>query len=566
MLYRVGQFVLTLRGSLLVLGASWAAIIFVVGPDGEFFINDDWSFFRAFENFVASGRMTSTGWGPSHAPGGPALVVHILWARLFTLIAGQSILVLRLSVLTMGTLGSLAMLILLRRGGCSSLVSLAGALALVANPLYLSQSFTFMSDVTFVALSLYSLLFLGLAVQSRSTWFFVIGLVFCLGAILVRQIGAVIVAAYLWMCIVHPRCRSMGFRKSLTISFLVVFVPWFLYEYVLYMRGGTPLLRHQVIHNMVNNFIGHSWSEYIKFLFCNLSAGLLYCGLFTSPIWILRFKQFLRKRGFVIFLCASLVAFVLVEGGIIAGWLNPPVFFWGNVVVDFGIGPILLKDTYIMKIHRLGHLEPWAYYMWVLVAALGVGIIIGRTRFAFAFPFKNSLDRDKTSFLGGLVFWSALFYLAFILATGFYDRYLIPIMAWLMVWLAAEDPDKQITGKGGTAVAAFMMLGLMGVLSVAGTHDFLEMKRAQHRAQQYVITQMNVDPCSFDGGFEFNGYYCYNVHYKPSEGKSWWWVHEEKALLTLGPLPGYKIERVFPFSRVIGPNGAVYVLTPESNP
>lgn len=562
-LYRFREFVFTLRGSLLVLGVVWAVVVLIVGLGGEFCVNDDWSFVRAYENFVSSGRMPSTGWGPNYAPGGPSLVVHVLWARLFTFAAGQSMTVLRLSVMTMGILGSVGMLILLRRVQCTGVTSLLGALALVFNPLYLSQCFTFMSDITFTALSVYALLFLCLAVQSRSTIVLILGFGFCLGAILVRQIGVVIVAAFLWMCLVHPAGKSMGFVRSLAISVCVVIIPWFIYEFGLLTRNGTNLFSHQVMYNLIKNFTERAWLGYAKFLAFNLIGALAYCGLFTSPVWILRFEQFLRKKGFVVFLGIAISALVLVEIGILTRWLNPPVFFWGNVVLDFGIGPILLKDAYILKIHRLGHLEPWAYYAWVFVAVLGVGIIVGRTRIALAWLFKSRSERAHTSFAAGLTFWSALIYLALICVSSFHDRYLIPLIAWLLVWLAAEDPERRSTGKHWPAAAALAMVGLIGILSLAGMRDFMEMKRAQYKAQQYVTTQMGLDPCSLDGGFEFNGYHCYNSAYAPTRGRSWWWVHEEKAVLSLGPLPGYRIQQVFPFNRVLGPHGGVYVLTPE---
>jgi hypothetical protein len=566
LLNRVFSSVLTLMGSLAALALVWAAAIFLVGPRGEFFVNDDWSFVKAFESFVASGRVTSTGWGPNYAPGGPALLVHLLWGRLFTLFAGQSITVLRISVLVMGILGSLGMLVLLRRAGCAALPSLMGALAVVVNPLYLSQSFTYMSDVTFAALSVYALLFLLLAAQTRSLWLLAAGFGVCLAAILVRQIGAAIVAAFLWMCLVHPRGRDMGFTRSLLTAAVVVFVPWFFYEYLLFSRGGTHILQHQVVQNMVRNCAEcGSWSGYVRFVSCNALGVLLYCGLFTSPIWILRFGQFMKKKGFLVFLGCAVFAFAAAQLGILTGSIEPPVFFWPNIIFDFGIGPILLKDTAILGISRQGHLPAWAYYIWALVATLGVGIILGRGRIAIAGLFKREGHAGQSRFIADVAFWSALFYTCIICASGFHDRYLIPLFIWLLVWLAVEDPERGTPVRSpGMIAASAAIIGVIGVLSVVCTRDFMEMKRTLLKAQRYVAAELRLAPCSIDGGFEFNGYHCYQSTYRPTPGKSWWWVHDEKAVLTLGPLPGYQVERVFPFRRWLGPDGAVHVLIPAS--
>ena len=69
---------------LLVLVAVWTVIVLIVNPVGEFMVNDDWAFVRALETLAFEGRMPTTGWGPSWAPGGPSLIVHLLWGRLFT--------------------------------------------------------------------------------------------------------------------------------------------------------------------------------------------------------------------------------------------------------------------------------------------------------------------------------------------------------------------------------------------------------------------------------------------------------------------------------------------------
>jgi hypothetical protein len=81
-------------------------------------VNDDWAFVKALETLAFEGRMPTTGWGPSWAPGGPSLIVHLLWGHLFTFLGGFSITILRISVLTLGILGSCALLVFPFRGAC----------------------------------------------------------------------------------------------------------------------------------------------------------------------------------------------------------------------------------------------------------------------------------------------------------------------------------------------------------------------------------------------------------------------------------------------------------------
>jgi hypothetical protein len=67
-------------GALCVLLLCWLAIIWIVGPTGEFMVNDDWSFVKMLDALRNEGRLIATGWGG----GGPAAIIHVLWGWLFT--------------------------------------------------------------------------------------------------------------------------------------------------------------------------------------------------------------------------------------------------------------------------------------------------------------------------------------------------------------------------------------------------------------------------------------------------------------------------------------------------
>jgi len=273
-------------------------------------------------------------------------------------------------------------------------------------------------------------------------------------------------------------------------------------------------------------------------------------------------------KSYRVFLIALSVAFAVIEVAILTGILRPPVLFHRNVIFDFGIGPILLKDTYLMEIRRGPTIPPALYYVLVFLAVYG-GLTLLRDGVSFLrrFPWRGpDGDASTEPFPAVLALACAVCYLGIITFTGFHDRYLIPALIFLVVWLVAGP-----FGRNGyrwrlrDAIPGFLLITLMGGLSAAGVHDFAEMKRRLADAQQYVVSTLNVDPCSFDGGFEFNGYHCYRKDLNPVEGLSWWWVEREDYLLTLGPLPGYRVVRTFPFKRMLGDEGAVYVLQREKD-
>lgn len=537
----------------------------VINPLGEFQVNDDWSFQRALERLISQGKIESTGWGPNWAPGGPSLIFHLVWGWLFTFVGGWSVTNLRISVLAMGILGSIGMLVLLRRCARSYSLALWGTLAFMLNPLVLSQCFSFMSDVTFASVALFSVLFIYLGVQKDSNLLLITGLMFSLLAILTRQIGIVVPVAFLAAWAIYPGERRPGIGKAVLLVALIVLAPWLMYECFLSWTGGTPLTQHQVVHRIVSHPRTMSLDSYLAFLATNFAVALAYIAFLVSPVLALRLRFYIRCKPFVYFALALTAAFLAFESALFAGLVDAPVRFWRNVIFDFGIGPILLKDAYIMDIQRTVGLPKTLFYLVAFWATLSAAALLSSI-LSYLWGMVREIqarERGSASFLSTFCLLAALLYLGLIVAAGFHDRYLIPVCMWLIVWLMADSATDEARSSDGLAwVAAVVPLAFMGLFAVTGTHDFMAMKRSLLKAQDYLVSDLRVNPCNVDGGMEFNGYHCYRPDFIPKPGLSWWWVRNEEYLLTMGPLPGYNVARKFPFQRMVGGQAAIYVLRP----
>jgi hypothetical protein len=553
--------------ALLILIAVWSVIILIVNPVGEFMVNDDWAFVRALETLTFQGRMPTTGWGPSGAPGGPSLIVHLLWGRLFTFFGGFSITVLRISVLTLGILCSCALLVLLRLAGASAWAALWSSLVLVANPLFLSQSFTYMTDITFAAMAMFALLFLHVGVQRTSMPLLVTGLLFALCSILTRQLGVAIPLAFVAACFLHPRGKDLGRWKMVLLVTIIDLTPWAAYEYFLYTIGSTPITQHQVFRNLF--LYPQTWGllAYLGFLCKNFFyEGLLYAGLLISPVLLFKYRLLSGWKAFRYFFIFLTSIFVPFELALLMGWIDPPVQFFPNVVFNLGIGPILLKDTYILEITRTTTIPKPLYYLLLYWGVLSLGSVLGLMLWSLLRLLRTQYGaaHEQIKFSPVFALLAGLIYLGIITLGGFHDRYLIPVCIFFIVWVVADvEPgcDRSINRRA--VLGGMVPFLLFALLSVLGTHDFMEMKRSLKKAQDYVVYQLNERPCDIDGGFEFNGYHCYSPDFRPSKGLSWWWVRKENYLLTLGPLPGYQVVTSFPFNRYLGSDGAVFVLKPH---
>lgn len=550
---------------LLLLTALWGISVLIVNPSGEFMVNDDWAFTKALENLIFQGRMGATGWGPSWAPGGPSLIAHLLWARIFTELFGFSLTVLRISVLSIGFLGSLALWMLLRFSGNSRVASSFGALTLIANPIFFSQCFTFMTDVTFVSFAIFSIMFISLGIEKSSRWWVVTGLFFALCSILTRQIGLVIPCALLLVSFLHTSGKRIGEKRILLYVILIALIPWMGYEYYLSSTGSTPLTRHQVVYEMFRRPGEEGFFQYLAYLGSStFLIGLPYVGFLISPVLFALHGNFSGRTVYRVFFVFATSVLALFELGYLAGGIGTPTPFFRNVIYNFGIGPVLLKDVYILGMVRSWSVGPLFYYVlvyWASLSGMGLFLLIVDSAIAVTRGIKKRTTAGF-DFLSAFALASALGYFVVILLTGFHDRYLIPLCTFLLIWLLSEKRfHREGSLKAGRLLPALVPLILMAVFSIGGTHDFMALKRSLKTAQDYLICEKHVDPCSIDGGLEFNGYHCYSPDFKPVEGLSWWWVRRQDYVLTLGPLPGYEAVKTFPFRRFLGPQGEVAVLT-----
>jgi hypothetical protein len=547
---------------LIVLAGVWVVVIAVVNPVGEFTVNDDWSFVKILESLSDKGRMIATGWGH----GGPSAIVHVLWGGLVTGVAGYSLTALRVSVLIAAVLGSFGLLALLRSLGASPALALLGTLAVVLNPLFMSQSFTFMTDITFATLVVFAVLLLHLGVKKSRISLIAAGLCISLAATLTRQIGLVVPVGFVVVSLVHPAGKLVGRGRAVVLAAVVAVLPWLAYEMFLSRVGSTPVVQHERILKIFLWPLEKGFPDYLIFmgqLF--FLCGLGYVAFFVSPLLVVRYREHLAHRPFRILVLGLTGLFAVAEALVLTGTVQVPIILWRNVLIDLGIGPILLKDTYILGIHRTVSLPGSVYcavLYWTAVAfaVLGAFMLTSLWRFFRVGPDGTAA---RESFTGTVSLVAGLGYLGIITLTCFHDRYLIPVLILVTIWLVSDrsSADRGTIGYR-RLVPGFVFIALLGLFSTFATRDFMEMKRSLKQAQDYLVHDLKVDPCNVDGGFEFNGYHCARGDFNAVKGLSWWWVSREDYALTLGPLPGYQTVRTFPFQRILGNPGAVHVLQP----
>ncbi|NCR42224.1 MAG: glycosyltransferase family 39 protein [Microcystis aeruginosa W13-11] len=516
--------------NILIIIAIWTVMVIVVNPLGDFPLNDDWVYGLAVKSILEKGdfRLPS----PAHTN----LFFQAFWGALFCLPFGFSFTALRFSTLTLGLIGAIGTYLLLREVNANQKISLLGALLLVVNPLYFGLANSFMTDVPFLALSILSFYFLIRGLKRESIGEIILGLCLVYINILIRQYAIVILLSF---------ALAYSFKKRFKLKFLfassLIFSSGILlhrfYQNWLYYTSRTPVIAENVL-------------SIRKFYFRHdiLAISLIYIGCFIFPIiaifFVKKLKEISRQQKTITILIMSSF-FVVVMGRLI--WPTRRTMpFIGNVLRYFGLGPLTLRDTYLLKVN-LPSYSLGLKVFWLIITAMGVlGAVLLLYYLCLAIIQTFS---ESEKWLKVLILSTILIYLFLFGVKYPFDRYFLFLLPLFMVLLVISNNyiNEQYIGKKITAFALTMIF-IWGGFTMAATHDYLAWNRTRWQALNDLMEQ-GVTPEYIDGGYEFNGWYLNDIKYKQQRGKSYWWVNRDDYIISSGLLEGYQEVKRYPFTR-----------------
>ncbi len=299
---------ITNRSLLLPLVLLFLFTTLLVSPVGEFSLNDDWIHAKAVQRLLEEGLYRG------HPYVAATLAAQAYWATLFCKIFGFSFTVLRVSTLVLSVVGAWAMARCgLALGFSRNLALLCGAL-LAINPLVLNLSYSFMTDVPFLAMSILSGLFFLLALQTPSAKMIFWGSCFAAVAFFVRQFGIMLPVAFVGTVF------ALWWQKQYRVSRSMIFAfigPW-LGVIAIYLYLGTIKDAGTPIFQSIQGRVLLSAMDGLR----HLPVSLCYMGLFALPLGAGRLWQIVRDSEvwtrkripiFVGFCCVSLAVFYYLK-------------------------------------------------------------------------------------------------------------------------------------------------------------------------------------------------------------------------------------------------------------
>ncbi len=490
---------------LLVVGVAvaWGILVASVNPVGDFPLNDDWAYGLPVKWLVEQGRLRFTDWQVH------PLITQVLWGSLFALPAGFSFTVLRCSTLVMAAIGLAATYLSARLAGLGRRDGLVVVLLLLVNPLYVSLSHTFMTDVPNLSLGMVSIALLIHGVKRGRVSTFCAGWAMVLLASLIRQPTLAIAIA---TCIALAVKDGLGWRwlcRAVLPAVLVVLAVVTLYPRLIQSTVGLPAVYYSRSDSLLRlvSMVAHLQLGALKPAMMSIALGFMNLGLWTLPFMLLMWSRLTRvgarSRGPAILAGVGICAALITARLWARGHLMPMAYRAGNILLDFGTGN-----------RPLGGETPHAPgAIWLIVTAASafgaVLLLFTLARVVARLIIEVRRDGSSDPWVTVLLLSTAVvFYGPASLNFGpWYDRFTLLLLPLLPLAIAlsfpAAEPVAGWAGRFSKGSAAALAL-LYATFAVGSTHDYLDWNRVRWRTCDELVSKEGMSPESLDCGFEFN--------------------------------------------------------------
>lgn len=524
----------------------WVVAIVAINPGGDFPLNDDWAYADTLQRLLDTGQFVPSDWTST------TLLAHVLWGALFSwLFNDVSFTTLRISTQIAGAIGLGIFGMLLNALGCERRTALVACFALAFNPLFFVLANTFMTDVGFLTLTLGSSYLFIRYLQRERTSYLLAALGVAMVAMFARQLALFLPMAMFATVLLDRRRRrnALWLTAGGALACAAIYAGielWFAAAKIMpetFNEQSSRLLLR--IQHPVANLLP---------VLRNVLVALLYFGWFAFPALVLRIPRYYASmRAPLRNYAAAGILSALAVGLSVMSERHALMPLAGNVIQRSGIGPQMLADTLVQGLPAL---PPLPQPFWLLVTAtglLGAVLIAFETVLVRARIVRRARAAQPCStetlarayLLAGI----AIYMVPLVLA-GYYDRYLLPATALLLLLIAAQTSASASAPREANVAqralrrlrvcASAGALALTAWLAVGGAHDYLGWNRARAGLAD-TLAQANVPWRKIDAGFETNGQHLYDRGFQPMPGKNWWWVYDDEYMITFSARPGYAV-------------------------
>ncbi len=430
---------------------AFLAVIFLINPIGEFPINDDWNKQLQIGAF-------HRGLYRLYPAIDAAFILQAIIGYFWSFIFGYSFISLRILTIlfTVATLTGLYLILKLQKVSQKPLLLLL--LIVVANPLIIASSITFMTEMYFLAFMVFSVYFYLLWFKNpqKLLWLF-LGSLLCGLSIMVRQIGLVVFIALLctvfYLILTNKKEFSNIFRISLFKKLLLTVVP---------IIGCFILWRIWPKYNysdQVSIFSNLIESKFLLQRLPKILQSIPFFGFCFMPLFYLHFQNFKKSK-----------------------WL------WFGITVLTGVGTFYIFKYDVFPLGNVFYLEnlygrtksipDFSFFDSIAFKLFLSGLIsFGLSSFILGVALQIAKLKKITSISAStafLLFSSIGMFLILFLSGDIYDRYTLPFFIFCVILYVTSG---FLENKKLNFFPTYPLLFLMIFISVVLNNDYFAVTR-----------------------------------------------------------------------------------------
>jgi len=400
------------------------------------------------------------------------VVYGALWSRLF----GLSYVSLDCSVAVLGMTGAMFFYLLAQRCEATALGAALATALLIVNPCYLFLSFSFMTDVPFVALLIAAHLIFAMAQQRGTTTRLWVCAALLVAAFLVRPFALAAIAgcaATIWLV------RRPGTGNAAVLQRLLPFFAGVVVCMVIWLWLPTFMPVPWML-GLRENKLHYLYTVPIRVYFIDaLAAPLLYLGLMLSPLALPQLFTPRWRLGLAVAaaLAVAILPLLLTDPGARSIPELSCCGGWNNVLVLRGPLRFVWSDARLR------------------LAVLAVSILGASGLVLAAAEIKAASAGLLAVLISAAIYWAGTVPLWM-----FNDRYyLVMLPAGCLLLALAPRPR-----RAASHVASFAMLAAMGWFAAAGVYDQMRGLDAVMAVRDELIRD-GVARTEIDAGYPLNG-------------------------------------------------------------
>lgn len=444
--------------------------------------SDDFAYAQSVRHLISAGDIKVS---DRVAPSSIALIV---WGAMFTKVSGFSLANLHFTVIALLPFMLFALYKLLKVFGCSKQISLIFTLFLFTIPWVLQISYTFLTDIPFLVLEVFALLFYLLGFKQHKKTYLLLGSVFASLAFLTRQLGIALIISSTISIIFSINISRR--EKGIILIFLNLVPTMVIFGYYLWVSNPVNKTIPQYFYE---NYISESLKTFIPYT--NIHATTRISNLSTYVHTSINYISQALGLFFpltVIFILSNVHAlfeFTKKHLKFIFVSTIPTVFIF---LLDY----LNFKETYttgfpliIYEYEKLFPI-PWAH-IWKLMVI--VSLPICSVAFAWSITkihMLSKLNRPETLFL--IVSFLLLTFIT-VISPATWDLYIIPFLPFILLWIAHVTKSFKFNIKLALVVVLILFLDTIQMTKLRYTQSALIWENAMKLVGSGV-SPLEIDP------------------------------------------------------------------------